>query len=66
MNKFSTWIVIGLLIYILVMVIVLAFVWKYNPIWMSLLLGLYALVSFIAGMALSYVAIKYIAKNKQE
>ena len=66
MNKFSTWVVIGLLIYVLVMVVVLAFVWKYNPMWMSLLLGLYALVSFAAGMALSYVAIKYIAKNKRE
>lgn len=64
MNKFSTWVVIGLLIYVLVMVVVLAFVWKYNPIWMSLLLGLYALVSFVAGMALSYIAIKYISKSK--
>lgn len=66
MNKFSTWVVIGLLIYILVMVVVLAFVWKYNPMWMSLLLGLYALVSFVAGMALSYIAIKYISKKNMK
>ena len=64
MNKFSTWVVLGLIIYLVVMAIVLAFVWKYNPIWMSLLLGLYALVSFIAGIAMSYIAIKYIAKKK--
>lgn len=63
MNKFSTWVIIGLMIYVLVMVIVLAFVWKYNPIWMSLLLGLYALVSFVAGIALAYIANKFIAKK---
>lgn len=63
MNKFSTWVVLGLIIYVMVMVIVLAFVWKYNPIWMSLLLGLYALVSFVAGIALAYIANKFIAKK---
>lgn len=63
MNKFSTWVIIGLMIYVLVMVIVLAFVWKYNPVWMSLLLGLYALVSFVAGIALAYIANKFIAKK---
>lgn len=63
MNKFSTWVIVGLIVYVLVMVIVLAFVWKYNPIWMSLLLGLYALVSFVAGIALAYIANKFIAKK---
>ena len=66
MNKFSTWVIVGLIVYVLVMVIVLAFVWKYNPIWMSLLLGLYALVSFVAGIALAYIANKYILKKKKE
>ena len=65
MNKFSTWVVLGLIIYVMVMVIVLAFVWKYNPIWMSLLLGLYSLVSFVAGIALAYIANKFIAHKKQ-
>ena len=65
MNKFSTWVVLGLIIYVMVMVIVLAFVWKYNPIWMSLLLGLYALVSFVVGIALAYIANKFIAHKKQ-
>lgn len=64
MNKFSTWVVLGLIIYVMVMIIVLAFVWKYNPIWMSLLLGLYALVSFVAGIALAYIANKFIANKK--
>lgn len=63
MNKFSTWVIVGLIVYVLVMVIVLAFVWKYNPIWMSILLGLYALVSFVAGIALAYIANKFIAKK---
>lgn len=50
-----------LAIYFLVMVIILAFLWKYLPIWESLLLGIWAIVSFLAG----YIA-KAIKKSKEE
>ena len=36
-------------VYLLVMVIILAFLWKYLPMWESILLGVWALVSFAAG-----------------
>lgn len=50
-----------LTIYFLVMVIILAFLWKYLPIWESLLLGIWAIVSFLAG----YIA-KAIKKSKED
>ena len=43
------------LIYILVMVVILAFLWKYLPMWESLLLGAWALVSFVSGYITSYL-----------
>ena len=46
------------LVYLLVMVIILAFLWKYLPMWESLLLGAWALVSFAAGYITSYLVKK--------
>lgn len=65
-KTFKGWVTLGLIIYLVVMVIILAFVWKYQPIWLTVLLGLYGLVSFVAGIALAYLAANKILKKKAE
>lgn len=65
-NSFRGWVIFGLVIYLVVMVIILAFVWKFQPIWLTVLLGLYGLVSFVAGIALAYLAANKILKKKAE
>lgn len=44
--KPTTWVIIG---YFIAMVIVFLCIWKWAPIWQSVLLGIWALVSWVVG-----------------
>ena len=52
------WSLIG---YLISLVIILAFLWKYLPIWESILLGLWATCSLVAGFLIA----RYYYLNKE-
>lgn len=44
--KPTTWVILG---YFLIFIVAMAFVWKYQPMWKSILIGLWAIVSWVVG-----------------
>lgn len=49
--KPTTWVIIG---YFIAMIIVFLGIWKWAPIWKSVLLGLWAVVSWFVGYLTAY------------
>lgn len=49
--KPTTWVIIG---YFIAMIIVFLCIWKWAPVWKSVLLGLWAVVSWFAGYLTAY------------
>lgn len=52
-----------LIVYLIAMFIVIAFLWKYLPIWESLLLILWSTCSLVAGYLAGYLVARFLYKH---